>query len=511
MKVRELAASILLLILVVCLAGCFNDLLGIPTEGEIDQEKPKSVSMEEAAPSDVNLPRSAVEVYLNMSLGGSLDSTGDSILYRIDNVPANTFVEISLDGPSGADFDLYIRAGSEPTLSAYDDRGYTGTSDENVRITSGAYPMDVFVLVRSYRGTGGFALDISGNTGESSDNSINRNSTTSGNLSSSGDRDTFMIPALPSGTTLTATLDGPASADFDLYIRVGAEPTTSTYDDLGYSGSSHEEVEASVTSGTQPIYVMIHSYDGSGAYTLVVESNVAGDDDDPPVGDQHGDSSNTATLLVPGSTIQGQIDPSSDIDFFRIEVAARCAHRLTVSRGSIGRVKIALHTRGGLLGLYEIAERTSGGSTAELSWTVESADTVYATVEGVSGGSGTYEIQLERWSCPVPDTSIGIAYIADVTAISNWVGALGGSLYISVSDILGNVIHQEVAGTSPSQLSVLLPGPGIFKAYAAASNEEACFGMTHDSAVFEVNHTNNRASITLDVTGPCLPPPATFW
>ena len=64
---------------------------------------------------------------------------------------------IALDGPQGVDFDLYVRKGEPPTTEDYDQRGYTGSADEKVRITP-VGPGDYYVMVRAYRGAGEFTL-----------------------------------------------------------------------------------------------------------------------------------------------------------------------------------------------------------------------------------------------------------------------------------------------------------------------------------------------------------------
>jgi hypothetical protein len=56
------------------------------------------------------------------------------------------------------------------------------------------------------------------------------------------------------------------SADFDLYGRLGAAPTTSTYDWRGYTGGGEEVTFNNPGAGTW--YIMVRSYSGSGSYQL---------------------------------------------------------------------------------------------------------------------------------------------------------------------------------------------------------------------------------------------------
>jgi hypothetical protein len=56
------------------------------------------------------------------------------------------------------------------------------------------------------------------------------------------------------------------SADFDVYGRLGAEPTTSTYDWRGYTSGGEDVTFSSPGAGTW--YIMVRSYSGTGSYEL---------------------------------------------------------------------------------------------------------------------------------------------------------------------------------------------------------------------------------------------------
>ena len=86
----------------------------------------------------------------------SLNETSDFKMYK---VTLGKELKAQLTGPSGPDFDLYIKRGAEPTLSDYDDRGYSGTASEKVSIDE-ARPGDYYIMVRSYRGSGDFRLKV---------------------------------------------------------------------------------------------------------------------------------------------------------------------------------------------------------------------------------------------------------------------------------------------------------------------------------------------------------------
>jgi glycosyltransferase A (GT-A) superfamily protein (DUF2064 family) len=69
-------------------------------------------------------------------------------------------LSVSVRGPEGEDFDLYVRRDAPPTTEQYDVVGFTSSANEDVVITpveAGEY----YVMVRSYRGSGEFDLSVS--------------------------------------------------------------------------------------------------------------------------------------------------------------------------------------------------------------------------------------------------------------------------------------------------------------------------------------------------------------
>jgi subtilisin family serine protease len=85
---------------------------------------------------------------------GQLLAKDDTVLYHFR---LGEKLNIVLDGPTGADFDLYIRKGVEPTVQDYDQRGITPEADEHVKVEVDE-PGDYYVMVHSYEGSGDFKL-----------------------------------------------------------------------------------------------------------------------------------------------------------------------------------------------------------------------------------------------------------------------------------------------------------------------------------------------------------------
>ncbi len=87
---------------------------------------------------------------------GHLDRSGDSELHRIVAQPGT--MRVTLIGPQGRDFDIYLRAGIPPTRRVFDARGFSPTSNEVVELdVSGG---EVFLLVDSWRGSGDYEVSV---------------------------------------------------------------------------------------------------------------------------------------------------------------------------------------------------------------------------------------------------------------------------------------------------------------------------------------------------------------
>lgn len=103
--------------------------------------------------SEFITPPQIVPIQVGEQVSGNFKKKGETAMFK---VKVENALNIELKGPDGADFDLYVKKGSEPTLTQYDDRGYTGTAKEKIRIPldSGEY----YIMVHSFRGAGDFNL-----------------------------------------------------------------------------------------------------------------------------------------------------------------------------------------------------------------------------------------------------------------------------------------------------------------------------------------------------------------
>ena len=206
----------------------------------------------------------------NGSKTGSLNQPGEGKLYCI-SLSRGDRIDVTLDGPaSGADFDLYLKMGSPPSLASYDVRGFTTSADESCVFTmpeSGT----LYIWVKSYSGTGAFTVrNIVTPYSSVPCEQITEGEPVAGSLGNAGDDDLYCID-VGEGDQLLVQLDGPASgADFDLYLKLGAPPTLTDYDARGYSPLA-DEIAALSQLDSGIVYVRVLSFSGQGNYSLTAQ------------------------------------------------------------------------------------------------------------------------------------------------------------------------------------------------------------------------------------------------
>jgi subtilisin family serine protease len=97
------------------------------------------------------------ELPIGEVISGNLTQTGDTRTYRLQ---IENQILIELDGPTGVDFDLYVKKGGQPTINDYDYRGYTNSPDERIHVETDL-PGEYFIMVHAYRGAGEYRIKAS--------------------------------------------------------------------------------------------------------------------------------------------------------------------------------------------------------------------------------------------------------------------------------------------------------------------------------------------------------------
>ena len=185
-------------------------------------------------------------------------------------VPAGA-TELNFDMAGGTgDADLYVKFGSAPTSTSYDCRPYKGGNSESCPIAS-AQEGTYFVKVVAYSTFSGVSLTGSF-TEPTSGGGATGGSASVTDISVARRAWTYYTIDVPAGmSTLDFTMSG-GTGDADMYIRRGAQPTSSTYDCRPYKSGNNENC-----SFTNPVadtwHIGVYGYSAASGVSLDVTYN----------------------------------------------------------------------------------------------------------------------------------------------------------------------------------------------------------------------------------------------
>ncbi len=196
-----------------------------------------------------------------------------------------------------------------------------------------------------------------------------------GSLSGSGDEVMYSVD-VDAGQHLTVVLDATEFNlhKYELYIRYGALPTTTTYDARGGLPDADQAVEVPNTqAGTY--YVLVRSYSGGGAYSLVAHTT------------------GTLPTLPVGTARTGVLQGAGDVKLYQVVVPAGEHLAVVLDATEFNLHKYELYIRYGAL--PTTATYDARGELPDADQAVEVANTqagtYYALVRSYSGG-GDYTI-----------------------------------------------------------------------------------------------------------------------
>jgi hypothetical protein len=189
-------------------------------------------------------------------------------VYRIV-VPAGQFnLEIATSGGTG-DVDLYVKLGSRPTTTDYDYRPFLAGNDESVSIDSPAAGT-WYIVLRGYADYAGVSLKASFGDVVTLQNGVPL-SGLSGTLNS----EKYYKIDVPSGQDTLAFTTSGGTGNVDVYIKRGAKPTTSTWDNrLIQSGNAESLSLNNPAGGTW--YIMLKAQQAYSGVTLKAEYSFGG-------------------------------------------------------------------------------------------------------------------------------------------------------------------------------------------------------------------------------------------
>ncbi len=163
---------------------------------------------------------------------------------------------VQIDMTGTGDGDLYVRKGAAPTDAAYDCRPYKGNSVESCTVTG---PGLIYVSVKGYSAAS-TSVRVRFTPGQELPPAQHLDVTGTVAL---GELKVFEVPVTAGRKIVLRTT---APNDVDLYVKLGAAPTTAAYDARGYTGSGNETVTFTPAS-TGTLFVGVHGYAAS-SFTL---------------------------------------------------------------------------------------------------------------------------------------------------------------------------------------------------------------------------------------------------
>ncbi len=186
-------------------------------------------------------------------------ASGGTLSFTLEVPQGSSNLSFVISGGTG-DADLYVRFGSAPTTSVYDCRPYQSGNNETCNITN-VQPGIYHVVLRAYTAFSGMSLLASYATGASG------SGFTKTNLAASSGASLNYTLDVPAGMrTLKVNMSG-GTGDADLYVRYGAQPTTSSYTCRPYLAGNVESCSiASPTAGTW--YISVRAYSSFTGVTL---------------------------------------------------------------------------------------------------------------------------------------------------------------------------------------------------------------------------------------------------
>ncbi len=208
------------------------------------------------------------ELENGVAVPGISGAAASEKIYRIE-VPAGQInLEIMTWGGTG-DADLYVKFGTKPTTTDYDYRPYQAGNDETVTVNNPAAGT-WYIMIRSYADYAGLSLKAT-----YSDVFTLQDGVAVPALAGTLGSEKFYKIEVPSGQSeLVFTISG-GTGNADMYIRRGAQPTTSTWDYRPYLPGNDESVTInSPQAGTW--YVMLKGRDAYSGVALKADYSFSG-------------------------------------------------------------------------------------------------------------------------------------------------------------------------------------------------------------------------------------------
>ena len=202
-----------------------------------------------------------------VAVTGLSGSAGNKKYYTLEVPQGHARLVINMSGGTG-DADMFVKAGAAPSSSTYDCRPYKSGNTESCTFTNpqaGTW----YVMVNAYAAYAGITLKATysgGNLGEPTSAPVSRTIDGTVLRNANNHHGAFDVVA---GSPFEVVMTG--SADPDLYVRFGAQPTTTTYHCRPFLSGASERCALTVPAGQSKAYLMVRGYDISATYSLELQ------------------------------------------------------------------------------------------------------------------------------------------------------------------------------------------------------------------------------------------------
>jgi len=235
-------------------AGTYSVSLTVTDNGGATNTKTSSVTVTSGGGGGGNVLQNGVAVT------GLTATTGNQLAYTMVVPAGATNLKFVTSGGSG-DGDLYVKFGSAPTTSSYDCRSWVSGNSETCSIAT-AQAGTYYVMINAYSTFSGMSLtgSYTAGGGGGGGTTLSNGVPVTGLAASTGNWTSDYTLVVPSGATNLKFQISGGTGDADLYVRLNAAPTTSSYTCRPYlSGNSETCTFSAPTAGTYHVSVRAYA------------------------------------------------------------------------------------------------------------------------------------------------------------------------------------------------------------------------------------------------------------
>lgn len=234
-------------------------------------------------------------------------------------VPANSTSLVVKTQSGTGNANLYVKNGASPTTASYDYKSEGTANAEEVSITNPA-AADWYIGVYAASAVSGLSLQATYQTTTPPDVTVLQNGQAVNGVNITLQQYAYYKIAVPSGaSSLTVkTLNG--TGDADLYVKLGAKPTTSAAD-YKSEGSTNAETVTVNSPAAGEWYIGVYAYAAVSSLTVqatyVTGGGTAMNETEP-----NNSRTYANTVSTSGTTVTGYIGSTTDKDYFKISLPA---------------------------------------------------------------------------------------------------------------------------------------------------------------------------------------------